>query len=625
MTERDPNRPGPGPAEPPPPRRGDAWVEPTRAGGTDTNPSEAPTVAWTRPAAGVEDATPPPPEPVRPAGGRNRGRWIAALLVTALIVAAGIAAVFFVTGQSAPSAIVGYAAPGSVVYGEVRLDLPGDQRQKLGQFLSKFPGFADQSTLEVKLDDVLDRVVRAASEDEQDWTTKIKPWFGGQLGFSVGELPHPDTPEQARVLVIASVTDAARARAWFDELTADVEKSSATQGDVPLTLFGTGEQRGAMALADDRVMLLGDEASVRAAIDSDGKSDFVNDDRFKEALASAEGDNLGYAYDDTQRYLDWATQLPELMSAGPMPLTELTRDLIPAWALFRLQARGDALAAEVIAPHAAVTAADENRVGALAQHVPPSTFMLLDAHDYGASLLELTARLRADPTIAEEFEQVDEALGVVGGDQGLLGWMGDAGIAVARNGGAGVHGGLVFRPTDRADAERLLTTLRSFASLGGEQMGVTVREETYSGATVTIIDLGDLRELAEQGQALPPGMELPEGRLEIAYAATDDVVVIGMGSSFVRAVLDAGPGPSLADDSRYQGLLERVGTENLGSAYLDVTAARELAETLGATDPEGFAAYERDVKPYLVPLDALVQATVLDDGRDRSTLIITVK
>ena len=33
------------------------------------------------------------------------------------------------------------------MYGEVRLDLPGDQRAEIGEFLSKFPGFADQAAL----------------------------------------------------------------------------------------------------------------------------------------------------------------------------------------------------------------------------------------------------------------------------------------------------------------------------------------------------------------------------------------------------------------------------------------------------------------------------------------------
>ena len=56
--------------------------------------------------------------------------------------------------------------------------------------------------------------------------------------------------------------------------------------------------------------------------------------------------------------------------------------------------------------------------------------------------------------------------------------------------------------------------------------------------------------------------------------------MIGYGQSFVESVLDAGPGPSLADDARVSALVKRVGEENLGFTFLDVRRARELFEAL---------------------------------------------
>ena len=61
----------------------------------------------------------------------------------------------------------------TVQYVEARLDLPGDQRQKLGEFLAKaIPGFDDQAQLEPKLEDVLDRLVRSATDGKQTWTAE---------------------------------------------------------------------------------------------------------------------------------------------------------------------------------------------------------------------------------------------------------------------------------------------------------------------------------------------------------------------------------------------------------------------------------------------------------------------
>ena len=50
-------------------------------------------------------------------------------------------------------------------------------------FLSKFPGFDDQSNVQTKLYEVFDRIVRAASKDAQSYTADIEPWFGGQIAM----------------------------------------------------------------------------------------------------------------------------------------------------------------------------------------------------------------------------------------------------------------------------------------------------------------------------------------------------------------------------------------------------------------------------------------------------------
>jgi hypothetical protein len=610
MTERDLNQP--------PPRVAQAS-------------SDSPTVAWTPPRNDLveDDSALTPAEPVR-TGQRGRGsrvRWGIALLVTALVVAVGAAAVILLTGQSAPSTIVGYAPSESVAYGEIRLDFPGDQKQQLGQFLSKFPGFADQSTLDLKIDDVLDRVVRAATKDKQDWTTRIKPWFGGELGFAVGGLPAAGQAQETRGLVMLSVTDASRAKAWFDEVTADVAKSTSSYNGVDLTVAGDGKQ-GAMAIHGGRVMLVGDEQSVKAAIDTGGRSGIDTEGGLADALASVQGDSLGYAFFDLERYAAWLEEAARSVPVtSRIPLDDL-REMLPKWMLMRAQARGDALAFETVMPHTtAISAAGENRVGVLAQHVPPSTIVLLDGHEAGKTIRQAIDKARANPANAEGIRQLDQVASLVGGVDGLIGWIGDAGLAIARDGDA-VTGGLVFTPTDRAEAERLLTTLRSFAQLGGSSMGITVRDEDYKGTKIGIIDAGDFRDLAALAggaTALPPGTELPEGRLEIAYVSTDDIVAVGIGTGFIHSVIDAGGGDSLADDGRYKALLDKAGASNTGSAWLDVAAVRELVERLGPTDPEGFAAYERDVKPYLLPIDAVVQTMTRDGDLDRTTTTLTVK
>ena len=57
------------------------------------------------------------------------------------------------------------------------MDLPGDQMQKLGNLLSHFPGFLDQTTLPAKLDEASGRSSAGSANGELDYLTDIKPWL----------------------------------------------------------------------------------------------------------------------------------------------------------------------------------------------------------------------------------------------------------------------------------------------------------------------------------------------------------------------------------------------------------------------------------------------------------------
>jgi hypothetical protein len=374
-------------------------------------------------------------------------------------------------------------------------------------------------------------------------------------------------------------------------------------------------------------MLVGDEASVRAAIDTNGAGQLATAERFAAANRSISGESLGYFYIDFERYVDWIAEAAEAMpGALGMEFDDTYRELIPEWAIFRMQAKGDAIAMDVVMPHVETPVATTNRAGELAPHLPPSTVFLADGHDMGEGLLYTLDMYRKNAGTAEMFKEIDQAANLLGGFDRILGWVQDGGFALTRDGDR-VDGGFVFSPKDREGGERLLTTLRSYAVVGGGQAGlqVQVRDVPYAGTTISVIDFGDWRDIAGLVGAEAAGLPF-EGRLEVAYASTDDIIVIALGDSFVKAVLDAKPGASLADDARYKSLLDRVGSQNTGVTYLDVTAVREMFEGLYRTaDATGFADYEREIKPYLEPLDALIQSGTRDGALDRTHGELVVK
>ena len=234
-------------------------------------------------------------EPSSP--GRTRLRWGLALVGVLIVALGSFAIVSLVGGRPSPSIALGYMPATTVSYSEIRLDLPGDQRQKLAAFLQAFPGFQDQSAIEPKIDEVFDRIVKAASKDSQTWTADIKPWFGGQIAIGAG-VPDPTASSAMAMagsepgLVAVTVVDRAKAIAWLTKTAKGAPFQQSTYGDADLftvTASGSADatMSGAVAI-NDKVMLAGPTASVKAAIDSGGKGTFGQNDDVKAALATLE-------------------------------------------------------------------------------------------------------------------------------------------------------------------------------------------------------------------------------------------------------------------------------------------------------------------------------------------------
>ena len=102
-------------------------------------------------------------------------------------------------------------------------------------------------------------------------------------------------------------------------------------------------------------------------------------------------------------------------------------------------------------------------------------------------------------------------------------------------------------------------------------------------------------------------MTLPTGRVELAYAVTDQVVAIGSGPSFVKHILDTTAATSIASTDRYKALVGRIGN-GTGVTFVDIAAIRGLIESAMASrrsDPPS-PTYEQEIKPFLAPFDALI-------------------
>jgi hypothetical protein len=609
------------------------------AGNLSNYPVEQPVdsgVAWAA-------AVPVNPATAQASGRGRRLRWAAALAVVALVLGASAAVAALITNAASQATVLRYVPADSVAYVEARLDLPGDQRRSVAEFLSHFPGFADQAALDSKLDEALDQFIHDATKGDQSYTADIKPWFGGEIAVSVGPLPSASSlsggdssstlARQFRALALLSVTDGAKAQAYLDGLSAKTgeETTKLTYNGAQLTVYQEKDGPAlAYAIIGGKVAALGDLASVKAAVDTNGSSGFATQPGPKAALDAADKDHVGFVYVALRPLLDWSTGLSKSLpgptgSAIPEPVSDTLLKTVPDWASYWLRFEKDALVVEAAAPKPEVSfASTDNRTSPLVKHVPSSALAMAVTNGLGATIGKVLDLYAGDPQFKPLVDQLDQALGVVGGRDAALGWIGDTAIVVNDTGDT-PEGGVLIAPTDPDKAKSLLTSLGTLVGLGGAQNGITVRTEDHNGTTITIIDIADLSKLTGAAGGQVGAMPLPLSHIEIAYAVTNDVVVIGSGPDFVKHVLDTTEATSLANDQQYKDLAGRIGV-GTSQTFADITAIRSLIEKAAAgEDAAQRQKFETDIKPFLAPFDAMMASGTFKDDLGRSTVIITVK
>ena len=535
-------------------------------------------------------------------------------------------ATLLLTSDSGDPAVLAWTPADSVAYAELRLDLPGTQDAELAEVMKAFPGFEDQAAFPVKLSEALDQLVGTATDGKQGYRKDIEPWFGGQVGASVGPLPEAADPNAARALVLLSVKDGAKATAWMDDLVKSEGATTATETHNGVTITTVAPPAGSGGEAANvkaayavlgPVLALGDLASVKAAIDTKGTSGLPTNTQFQEAEASVTGDRLGFAYADTAAITEGALNLAGDAAATLPDLPSMLQGSLTPWAVAAVSAQDGAFVIDTRSPHTAAAGPPQNAESRIPGLVPPTTVLLVEGHDVGKTMAQVKKQLASDPQLADAVKQVDDALALVGGFDAATGWIGEAGVALTRDGDK-VGGGVVVVPTDAAAADQLMGQLKALLQLGGAQAGITVTDEAYGGTTITVVNLGGLGGLL--GAATDGAVQAP-AELSIAYAVTDEVVVLGYGTDFVKGVLDARTGDSLAKTERFKAALAKAGKSNAALAWVDVAGLRGFAEGMIPSDARGD--YDANAKPYLAAFDSIIATVTPGETIDSGTIVIS--
>jgi hypothetical protein len=554
----------------------------------------------------------------------RRVRWGIALGFVAIVAIVGTAGAYVLSGTAGAgqSLTAAYAPKNTISFTVLRTDLPGDQHQKLADFLSHFPGFADRALFDSAMDTELNHIVSSISPD-LTYTSAFKPWMQGEIsiaatglgslgsgsligsmsGLGMGAMMGglgatgltigSGTAAGAQIpdaVVMVALKDRTAAETFVSSEVAKVGQTFTSSSYAGATLYTTGSGNSAASYAFiDNVLLLGTPDGVRASLDAKSKGSLAADDNYKAAMKSLSGDSVATFY-----IAESALIKSELASipTSTLPQDDLNYLLgnIPAWTAGQVRAESDHLLVETTMPRPGISPAPGNHVSTLAPLVPSSTVAIVETHSLGeiaTSALDSLTSQAAPLDLRNQLNAVKTAIAGFGG----LDWLGDGAVVVTKDGST-YDGGVVVQTTDAKTASDKLDLVRTLVTATGGS-GISSTDDTYKGVTITTLRTSG-------GTALEPGIPDTTGMMlnaSISFAAKDGLIIAGADEAFVKSVIDTSSSNSLASSDTYKAALAAAGNSNAGSAYVDIpTIVAGVVAALPASDA---ASFNTDVKPYL--------------------------
>lgn len=604
MTDDQTQQHEPNPAQPPaPPPASDAAAPDGVT--TDATAPAAPAGPATSPDSTTSGAT--APVAATTTAGASKARWLVAFGVAGVAIVAAIAAMLLFSRPSTPEAL-GYIPGDAAFVMEVRMDLPGDQMQNVGNLLAHFPGFQDQSTLTQKIDLALSRLVASAPGTSIDYQTEVKPLISGPMFIGVRSFEDMATSgDPKNMVVVATTTGTVSCGMVFRDETPTVE----TYNGLQLSIGGRGTTACAI---DGRFFLVGDPAGVKGAIDARKQGSTLDRSARYQAARTALGlDRLA------TMYVDGTALAKALPAAGAdMPLASLA-GAVPEWVMAGLRAESDAMLMDVVlaaAPNASggpsLRADPPVHPLALTAFAPADALAFVEAQGAGVSLLNTIDQLASNPQLGEALKALD----TFGGVDGLINWIDDIGVVVLRQ-GDDPAGGVILVAKDAASASEKVTALETLLALGALGGDIDVTTSTIEGLKVTTLRIPDAGALISDPQV--GGAAIP---LDLSIAAKDRFVIVGVGQDVMSKLLGVKAGASLAEDAAFKRALARGLANPQVVVYVAAGATIDWAEAAAAA--AGQPTIPADAKAYLDPLEGFIYTMAADGSQGRFRIGLTV-
>jgi hypothetical protein len=547
---------------------------------------------------------------------RSHRRWLVALVATAIMVVSGSGLVAFAqTGSGASEGPV-FVPADAPIYLEARLDLPDGQAEALASFMSAFPGFADEGSFQLKVDEALDAFVSDATEGAVT-VSELQAFLTGEVGLAITELtPEAMEADEPPMIIGGRISDRAAADAFVSEML----DGATPEAYGSASLYTTPD--ASLAVADEWILISPDLALVQASVDVlDGSvPSLAADEGFSTAFARVPSGHLGAVYVDLQSLGSLIELgLAEGMSGGmtddmevfgsPMAIEDILAQL-PDDMVAYLAAGEDRLTLEAFITASDAMAALPVGESALAGLFPTETQLYVETRDLGSIVGGVLGAIMAsmDEEATAEMAPFEDMLGVPLPE--LLDFVADAGIGAGLS-SDGLWLGVAAEVTDAAAAAERVDRLLSIITILGatEEAGLSVDTATVGDTEVTTITLP----VDSESMGLP--FDIGQ---TISVALTDTELLLGTGD-FVTNALTQDASASLGASAPYTDALADD-TTNSGVIYANIgSLLAELDPLLSMMMPEW-----AEVAPYATALDRLIAVGTADEEVITARLTVIV-
>lgn len=472
---------------------------------------------------------------------------VALVALIALTGAAVVAAYLFLFAAGADRAAT-LAPAETAVYANVYLQPSTGQQMNLSSLMGRLPGFADEATLDEKIDQIVQNLLGGSGID---YRADIKPWLGDQVALAA--VPNADDPAQSDAIVIAEVKDPEAAREALPRLVAAGGDSVSTETYQGVELQ-VGET-GAYAFVDEMLVIGSATTGVQAVVDtSAGAESLADRGEFRDAMADLPADHLASIFVDLAALAETTGVEGQLGVASTASAVLVAED-------DGLRLSGSApLEPAAGASASAVPAIDDPST--LVEWMPADTIAEVVVFGLRRTLEDAEAAAGTTPEGQDLASALDTVRAIaafglgIDLDADLLPLL-DREVALAIGGFDGTlpSGQLLLRPDDpEAAAAALDRVADRLREAGGSR-----EEREVDGTAVTVVTVPEVG--------------------EVAYATVDDVIILALSADDVAAAARANAGgQSLAGSDAYRRTFDLAGARGGTEIYLDIGA---LFEALG--------------------------------------------